>query len=122
MSIQGRRLFLLAVAQPEKVSGSGPVLGSACVSRAGDGVLADRGVFFCALNPESGAMCAESSFRRHAENNTRDACATHSSAAREVAAAVWVDPSVLCWAWPWALAWVSTSEWSSVSVLLLQLQ
>jgi error-prone DNA polymerase len=50
-------------------------LGSACVSRAGDGVLAIADFSKYAKSTASWESC-ERSFRRDAETNTRDACAT----------------------------------------------
>jgi len=51
------------------------IVGSACVSRACEGVLAIANFFGCA---KSMASCKsfESVFRRDAETSTRDACAT----------------------------------------------
>ncbi len=60
----------------------GSRLGSARVSRVGDGVTPSR--TFLEAQPRDGAQYSrrrlprfESSFRRDAETSTRDACATH---------------------------------------------
>ena len=56
----------------------GHVLGSARVSRAGDGVLAIANFFGHAMSSHV-LNLPKSLFRRDAETSTRDACATHSA-------------------------------------------
>src|SRR5438552_19175815 len=60
-----------------KSSGKWHVRGSACVPHAGERVLAIANFFLTASQAFPPSKTRKRSFRRDAETNTRDACATH---------------------------------------------